>query len=582
LNENEQPAQGIELDDPGRPPGSFDSGGHCKTEGPEARVIHSPPRYLVDIDAALIPQVFTDTLIIGSGVAGLRAALAAVSHGDVLLVTKEDIRESNTEYAQGGVAAVLSKTDSTEEHVRDTLEAGGGLCEEEVVRAVVEEGPERLREVLDWGGKFDLRDGELHLTREGGHSQARVVHAGGDATGREFMNTFVRRVGETDVRVWEHSFLIDLLTREGECLGAIVQAQGGERRLVWAGSTVLTSGGGCAMYRESTNPEVATGDGIAAAFRAGAAVRGLEFVQFHPTVLYLAGAPRKLISEAVRGEGGILRNQDGVRFMPEYHPDGELAPRDVVSQAIVREMRKGRATHVLLDLTEIGSRGVAERFPGLMSTCRSFGLDPGTSGIPVRPAAHYLTGGVRVDLSGRTRVHRLFAAGEVTCSGLHGANRLGSNSLLEGLVYGARAGEEAGRLARSISSTVRRFRRFRASGPPHALEPMDLRDMLNSLRALINRAVGVLRTGPELAAALANLQTWGRYALPRRLDAPAGWELQNMMTLGTLVTAAALEREESRGAHFREDFPDLDDEGWRGHLEFTTGAEPLYRALGAG
>jgi L-aspartate oxidase len=540
---------------------------------------HDPPRYLVDVDASTTPQVFTDTLIVGSGVAGLRAALASIRHGEVLLVTKSDVRESNTEYAQGGIAAVLSKTDSTDVHIRDTLRAGAGLCDEDVVRTVIEEGPSRLHEVLDWGGRFDRQGDEVLLTREGGHSHARIAHAGGDATGRELMNLFLGKVGESAVRIWENSFLIDILTDDGACVGAIVQAQGSERRIVWAGSVILAAGGACQIYRESTNPAVATGDGIAAAFRAGAIVRDMEFVQFHPTVLYLAGAPRKLISEAVRGEGAVLRNLAGERFLPRYHPDAELAPRDVVSQAIIREMLRTRDTHVLLDLTALGRDRVAERFPGLMVTCGSFGIDPGCQAIPVRPAAHYLMGGVKVDRLGHTSVPRLLACGEVTSSGLHGANRLGSNSLLEGLVFGARAGEEAGRLACQEGCGAKRLPGFRAAGPPPAREPMDILDMRNSLKALINRAAGILRRGDLLESARGLLSTWCGYSLDRRLDGPAGWELQNMMTLGVLVTSAATAREESRGAHAREDFPDRDDARWRGRQEMRRGCEPVFAEL---
>jgi L-aspartate oxidase len=542
-------------------------------------LIQEPPRYLVDVEASTTPQVFTDTLVIGSGVAGLRAALAAGRHGDVLVVTKSTIRESNTEYAQGGIAAVLSDADSTEQHVRDTLEAGAELCDEEVVRSVVEEGPARIREVLDWGGNFDRRDGEVLLTREGGHSRARVAHAGGDATGRELMNVFVRKVRDSGAHIWEHSFLVDFITREGVCLGALVQAQGGERRIVWAGSTVLCSGGVCRIYRESTNPPVATGDGVAAAYRAGAILRDLEFVQFHPTVLYIAGAARKLISEAVRGEGAVLLNTSGERFLPDYHPDAELAPRDVVSRAIVSEMKKSKETHVLLDLRELGGERIRSRFPGLAETCASFGLDPAAKPIPVRPTAHYFVGGIVVDGVGRTNVDRLYGCGEVTASGLHGANRLGSNSLLEGLVYGARAGEGAGRRAAGAGGRTRVG--LVEKGPPPAKEHLDLMDMRNSLRALVNRSVGILRTRDGLTRAARSLDTWCGYVLPRRLDGPAGWELQNMMTISRLLVVAALERRETRGAHARVDFPDRDDEHWRGHLMFSVGEAPRYEPLGA-
>jgi L-aspartate oxidase len=544
-------------------------------------LITSPSRYLVDIDVSTVPQVFTDTLIIGSGIAGMRAALAAVRHGSVLIVTKSTIRESNTEYAQGGVAAVMSKADSVDEHVADTLEAGAGLCEEDVVRTVVTEGPGRIREILDWGGNFDRKDGEVLLTREGGHSRRRIAHAGGDATGHELQNLFIRKIRAAGIQTWEHSFLVDFLTHDGECLGALIQAEAGERRIVWAGATLIASGGGCRIYRESTNPSVSTGDGVAAAVRAGATVRDMEFVQFHPTVLYIAGAARELISEAVRGEGAVLLNLGGNRFMQEYHERAELAPRDIVSRAIISEMMKQGDTHVLLDMRGLGAERIEERFPGICSTCRSFGVDPVGDPVPVRPSAHYFIGGVVVDRNGRTGVERLFACGEVTASGLHGANRLGSNSLLEGLVYGARGGDEAGRVAAAQRGDARSMRSFRGEGPPPARDYLDLRDMRNSLRSLIGRSAGILRSRETLHHARGTIENWSRYVLARRLDGPAGWELQNMMLLGRILLEASWIREETRGAHARKDFPERDDENWLGHVNFRLGSEPTFSRLGS-
>jgi L-aspartate oxidase len=327
---------------------------------------------------------------------------------------------------------------------------------------------------------------------------------------------------------------------------------------------------------------VATGDGLAAAYRAGAVLRDLEFVQFHPTVLYLAGAARQLISETVRGEGAVILSLAGRRFMGDYHEKGELAPRDVVSRAIIREMEKHRDTHVLLDMRMLGAARIAERFPSIAATCASFGLDPAESPIPVRPSAHYTIGGVAVDATGATSLERLFACGELTSSGLHGANRLGSNSLLEGLVYGARAGDAAGRLAVSSSGHPHRVPNLVAEGPPPAREVLDLDDMRNSLKAVIGREAGVIRSAEGLGRAQATLDTWAGYVLNRRLDAAAGWELQNMVTLGRLLIEGALVRQETRGAHTREDFPGRDDARWRGHLEQRRGEAPRFVKLEGG
>ena len=497
----------------------------------------------------------------------------------MLVVTKSSIRESNTEYAQGGIAAVLGQGDSVDSHIADTMRAGAGLCDERVVREIVTEGPDRVRELISWGGEFDRADGEVLLTREGGHSERRVAHAGGDKTGHELMNTLIRKIRGTEIRIWEEAFLIDLITEGGECLGALVNARRGGRRVVWAGAVVLTTGGGCRIFRESTNPPVATGDGIAAAWRAGVAVRDMEFVQFHPTVLYIAGAERKLVSEAVRGEGATLTDRSGRRFMVDRHPDAELAPRDIVARSIDEEMRRTGAPHVLLDLTHLDREYIRRRFPGLTATCDIFGIDPSRTGIPVRPAAHYFMGGVAVDLRGRTNVTRLLAAGEATASGLHGANRLGSNSLLEGLVLGVRAGDEAGRIAAGIRGTGLRHGELSSPDRASGTEPLDIVDLVNSLSALINRSAGIVRKAAGLRSALEVLDSWSTYVHNRRFDKVSGWELQNMLTLSRLVVRGALEREESRGAHTREDFPARDDRNWRGHLTQIRGEGCSFRPL---
>src|SRR5687767_5346547 len=422
-------------------------------------------RYLVPFKASRLPQQFTDVLIIGGGVAGLRAAIAASESAEVLLLTKDTIDQSNTWYAQGGIAAVLQPTDSIESHINDTKIGGAGLCDDEAVRITVEEGPQRVLELLDWGINFDKKQGNPHdlaFTREGGHSFARILHAYGDATGRELAQTLINTVrARENVRVSERSFAIDLLTdgddapapaRSGRaegpqsstrrCIGALALING-TLNVIWAKRTILASGGAGQLYRESTNPPIATADGHAMAYRAGAAMQDMEMVQFHPTTLYVAGSSRALITEAVRGEGAYLVDRNGKRFMKDYHESAELAPRDVVSRAIVEQIRKTHFTHVYLDVRHLPNPQFRERFPQLARLLDEFGIDASKDLIPIHPAAHYMIGGIDVDGWGRSSLPGLYAVGEASCTGLHGANRLGSNSLLEGLAFGARAGAEA-------------------------------------------------------------------------------------------------------------------------------------------
>jgi L-aspartate oxidase len=399
------------------------------------------PRYLVPFRPRELPHFFTDVLIIGGGLAGLRAANAIDPKLNALVVTKDAIQQSNSSYAQGGIAGVMDPDDRFEEHVNDTLVAGGTLCDTAVVDMVIREAPKRIQELIEWGTHFDEDAGHITLGREGGHSRSRIVHALGDMTGREVMRAVIEHtLKQPNVRVWENTFTIDLLTYDGACRGAIVANQHGEKMLVWARQTILATGGCGQIYRESTNPPVATGDGHAIGYRAGAQLRDMEFIQFHPTVLYIAGGSRSLITEAVRGEGGWLVDKDGLRFMPQYDQRAELAPRDIVSQAIVTQMEKTRHPCVYLDVTHLDREFVKKRFPGIAAACRQFGIDITRDKIPVRPGAHYMIGGLTIDHSGQTTIPGLWAAGEVSSSGLHGANRLASNSLLEGLVYGAHAG----------------------------------------------------------------------------------------------------------------------------------------------
>jgi L-aspartate oxidase len=521
-----------------------------------------PHRYLVSFHPKHTPHLFTDVLVIGAGIAGLRAALAVPPGIEVLVVTKDKVQQSNSAYAQGGIAGVLSPEDRFENHIDDTLAAGGGLCDRAVVEMVVREAPAQIADLVHWGTHFDEEEGQLALTREGGHSHRRIVHALGDATGHEVMRAIIARAQATpNVTILDDTFTLDLLTHEGRCVGAIVWRPGQGKLLVWAKQTILASGGAGMVYRETTNPPVATGDGMAAAYRAGAELRDMEFMQFHPTVLYVAGSGRFLISEAVRGEGAYLRDKHLQRFMLDVDPRAELAPRDVVAQAIVRCMERTRHPNVYLDLRHLDPALVHKRFPGIDRVCRGFGLDITSDLIPIRPGAHYMIGGVTVDMAGRTTLPGLWAAGEVTSSGLHGANRLASNSLLEGLVYGTLCGTGAADAASGMPDRWTALPLSNALGPD-AGERLDITDITNSLRSLMVRNMGVIRDCAGLEEAVNDLAFWCRYVLARPFENRAGWELQNLLTIARLMIHSALERAESRGVHYRSDFPNRDDVHW--------------------
>jgi L-aspartate oxidase len=534
------------------------------------------PRYLVPFDPKRVPHRFADVLIIGGGVAGLRASLAMRPNQSVVVITKSELKQSNSAWAQGGIASVQNPEDRFEDHIADTLTAGGELCDRQVVEMVVRDAPQRIAELIDWGTNFDLELGELALGREGGHSHHRIVHALGDATGKEMMRAIIDRASkQTNLETWENAFTLDLLTHAGICRGALVWNPQHGKTFVWAKQTILCTGGLGQVYRETTNPEVATGDGLAAAYRAGAELRDVEFMQFHPTVLYIAGSSRNLITEAMRGEGGRLIDRAGHRFMLDYDERGELAPRDVVSRAIVTQMEKSRHPNVYLDMSHLDAQLVRKRFPGIASICAEFGIDIARDPIPVRPGAHYMIGGITVDLQGRTTLPGLWAAGEVTSSGLHGANRLASNSLLEGLVYGAHAGEGASQIAATAPDNFQAVplenKRVQEPG-----EPMDLADIRNSLKSLMWRNAGVRRDRDGLLEAQENIDRWCRYVLPRQFGNPQGWELQNMLTVSKLMIAAALEREETRGVHVRTDFPKTDNQHWQRRIAFrhVTNSKP--------
>lgn len=531
------------------------------------------PRYIVPFHPKNTPHFFTDVLVIGGGLAGLRAAVAAGDDQRVLVVTKDRLRESNSSYAQGGIAGVLDPEDRFEDHVRDTLVAGGELCDPATVDMVVREAPRRIAELVTWGTRFDEAAGALALCREGGHSHERIVHALGDATGKEVMRAVIEYVHlKPNISIWENAFTIDLLTTDETCHGALVRRAGEAPMLVWAKQTILCTGGAGRVYRETTNPPVATADGFGLAWRAGARMRDMEFMQFHPTVLYIAGGDRFLISEAVRGEGAYLVDVTGHRFMPDYDDRLELAPRDVVAQAIVQQMEKTRHACVYLELSHLDRKRVMSRFPGIAAMCRKFEIDISTDRIPVRPGAHYMIGGVIVDEAGRTTIDRLWAAGEVTSSGLHGANRLASNSLLEGLVYGAHAGEGAACAAAGMPDDYRiQPIESGVKQEEDGSQELDVGDIGASLRSLMGRAVGVKRSREGLQAALATIDNYCGYVLTRQFDTAEGWELQNLLTAARLMTAAALVREESRGVHFRTDFPTPRDE-MRRHISLCRSA----------
>jgi len=538
------------------------------------------PRYLVTFGPKRVPHCFTDVLILGGGLAGLRAALAVDPRLSVTVVSKDDLQGSSSQWAQGGIAGVVDPEDRFDNHVADTLAAGGGLCHADVVEAVVREAPQRIAELIAWGTRFDAVNGSLELGREGGHSHHRIVHALGDATGREVMRAVIERARQLEnLSVWPDTFTIDLITDETGCRGAIVWNPAHGKTIVWARRTILATGGAGQLYRESTNPPGVSGDGMALAWRAGAELRDMEFMQFHPTVLYIAGGARSLITEAVRGAGAWLVDRDGRRFMPEFDSRAELAPRDVVSRAITVVMHRTNHSNVYLDLSHLDPEMVRRRFPGMAELCAKFGLDLARDRIPVRPGAHYMIGGVAVDDAGRTSLPGLFAAGEVTSSGLHGANRLASNSLLEGLVYGARAGAAA--TAEVLAAGADDFRvppitSVRRAEPEPASATLDLNDIRNSLQAVMWRQVGVERSAAGLGEALEAVEGWCRYVLPRQFADPRGWQLQNMLEVARLMIRAAIARRETRGVHFRADHAEsrVDE---RAHLAWRRGGGEPWR-----
>lgn len=527
-----------------------------------------------------------DYAVVGCGVAGLRGAIELCAAGSVLVLAKSDLSDSATNWAQGGIAAALSDDDEVSLHEQDTLQAGDGLCRPEAVKTLVEEGPAYIQQLIEWGTQFDRAGTKLAFTREAAHSRSRILHAQGDSTGREIGRALLARAQtEKAIRIRPFVFTTELLVEKGRIAGLrFLDETTGDIQDVHAGAVLLATGGLGQVYSQTTNPDVATGDGLAIAYHAGAVLSDLEFVQFHPTALAIKGAPRFLLSEALRGEGGILRNVNLERFMKRYHEAQELAPRDVVARAIVSEMHRTQSDFVYLDMTAKSEEFLKKRFPRIYATCQQYGLELATDMAPVRPAAHYAMGGVKTDLWGRTSLPALYAAGETAATGVHGANRLASNSLLEGLVFGARAGAAmikdfpaakkkraaAGNPGKHLNNPSHR----ETAGPASAASQTGAHEPLPQIRELMWKFVGIMRNGKDLRHALEKLHALTLPALekPSRHDA----ELRNILALAQLITRSALAREESRGSHYRSDFAYRNDDDFQKHSIVACGEEVCF------
>jgi L-aspartate oxidase len=516
-----------------------------------------------------------DYVVVGSGVAGLRGAIELSDAGSVLVLAKSDLSDSATAYAQGGIAVALSDEDEISLHEQDTIKAGDGLCRAEAVALLVAQGPQYITQLIEWGTQFDRSGTKLAFTREAAHSRSRILHAHGDSTGREITRALLSRAHETPhLHLRAHAFTTSLIVESGAIAGVrFIDELDGSHHEVRAGAVLLATGGLGRIYRETTNPDVATGDGMAIAYDAGAVLSDMEFMQFHPTALAVTGAPRFLLSEALRGEGAILRNVNLERFMKRYNEAQELAPRDVVARAIATEMLRTGAEHVYLDMTKKTEEFLKKRFPRIFETCGRYGVDLAIDMAPVRPAAHYMMGGVKTDLWGRTSLPGLYAAGETAHTGVHGANRLASNSLLEGLVFGARSGQAMMKDAPAKKQQAAGLPGSRAPKPATgpiaspAAKPIGNSRVYSAAFAKIGdlmwRHVGIMREGKELAAVIAQLQ---EIELPKCENAGrAEYELRNLRSLALLMARSALAREESRGSHYRSDFPYRDDDKFSKH-----------------
>jgi len=530
-----------------------------------------------------------DYAVVGSGIAGLRAAIELSSAGTVLVLAKSNLSDSATAWAQGGIAVALSDEDEIGLHEQDTMNAGDGLCRPEAVALLVEEGPRYITQLIEWGTEFDRAGTKLAFTREAAHSRSRILHAHGDSTGREISRALLARAHTIPhLHLRAHAFTTELIVERSGVTGLrFIDETDGSLHELRAGAVLLATGGLGQIYRETTNPDVATGDGMAIAYDAGAVLSDMEFLQFHPTALAIPGAPRFLLSEALRGEGAVLRNIGLERFMKRYHEAQELAPRDVVARAIVSEMQRTNSTHVYLDMTKKSEEFLKTRFPRIYETCLSYGLDLARDLAPVCPAAHYMMGGVKTDLWGRTSLPGLYAAGETAATGVHGANRLASNSLLEGLVFGARAGQammkdapagkrQPGALPGSPAPLPGNSSTAQKETAKAAEKKSASCVTLTKIRDIMWREVGIMRSGKELAEAIQQLEA---LELPKsERPSRSSYELRNLHKLGLVMARAALAREESRGSHYRSDFPYRNDEDFSKHSVEQKGKEVRFEA----
>ncbi|MCJ7656290.1 MAG: L-aspartate oxidase [Candidatus Atribacteria bacterium] len=526
------------------------------------------PRYLINFNLSQIKKIYTDFLIVGSGIAGLYTSLKICDRGEVILLTKSKLKESNTEYAQGGIAVALGDKDSPHLHMEDTLKAGANFCDPEAVEVLVTEGPKCVEELIELGTKFDKIEGKYKTTLEAAHQRPRILHARGDATGAEIEGSLSQKViSEKKIKIKENILVIDILTEHTTCYGVLVLDSATNEIIAYlARVTILASGGAGQLFFNTTNPVVATGDGIAMAYRGGAKVTDLEFIQFHPTALYHQGSPKFLISEAVRGEGAILKNIKGEPFMHSYHPLAELAPRDIVARAITDQMKKTKSDYVYLDATKIKDK-FSQRFPTIYKNCNSLGVNPEKEYIPVAPAAHYTMGGIKTDTWGQTNLTNLYACGECTSTGVHGANRLASNSLLEGLVFGNRIAQKIKENKSFFSQKIDEEINISYNIPRKNIREFDPKQIKKELQKIMWDKVGIIRNSSDLKKARQKISEW-KFIFKSELNTNENFELANLIILAELITNSALQREESRGAHYRKDFPDRDDINWKKHIVY--------------